>query len=67
MADCGKEKSKRGIPMIKMTENRSDTPKRKYLVWSDDEEVKVMCGYDWHTNVKEQAVVKAVSCSNGRE
>jgi hypothetical protein len=42
-----------------MAENKADTPKRKYLVWSDGEEVKVMdCGYDWHTNVKTQVIVK---------
>lgn len=42
-----------------MAKNKSDTPKRKYLVWSDDKEVKVMdMGIDWHTNVKPQMVVK---------
>lgn len=50
-----------------MAENKADTPKRKYLVWSDGEEVKVMdCGYDWHTNVKEQAILKGERDSYGR-
>ena len=50
-----------------MTENKSDTPKRKYLIWSDGGEVKILdCGYDYHTNVKEQAVVKVVSCLDGK-
>jgi hypothetical protein len=50
-----------------MPENKADTPKRKYLVWSDGEEVKVMdCGYDWHTNVKEQAVVKVERGEDGK-
>ena len=51
-----------------MAENKSDTPKRKYLVWSDGDEVKVMdCGYDWHTNVKTQAIIKGECVSDGRE
>lgn len=41
-----------------MTEN-DDTPKRKYKLWIDNGELKIMdMGYDWHTNVKEQALVK---------
>jgi hypothetical protein len=51
-----------------MAENKADTPKRKYLVWSDGEEVKVMdCGYDWHTNVKEQVIVKGGRGEDGKE
>jgi hypothetical protein len=51
-----------------MAEIKADTPKRKYLVWSDGEEVKVMdCGYDWHTNVKTQIVVKGEHDSDGRK
>lgn len=42
-----------------MTENNADAPKRKYLVWFDGKEAKVMDrGYDWHTNIKTQAVIK---------
>jgi hypothetical protein len=51
-----------------MPENKADTPKRKYLIWSDGDEVKVMdMGIDYHTNVKEQAVVKVERGEDGRE
>jgi hypothetical protein len=52
---------------MKMAENRSDTPKRKYIVWSDGDEVKIMdCGYDYHTNVKTQVIVKGERGADGR-
>jgi hypothetical protein len=45
-----------------MPENKADTPKCKYLVWSDGDEVKVMdMGIDYHTNVKTQVIVKQAS------
>ena len=50
-----------------MTENKSDTPKRKYLAWSDGGEVKILdCGYDYHTNVKTQVIVKGECNSDGK-
>jgi hypothetical protein len=53
--------------VAKMPENKADTPKRKYLVWSDGDEVKVMdMGIDYHTNVKEQAVVKVERGEDGK-
>jgi len=40
----------------------NDTLKRKNLIWLDGGEVKsVDFGYDWHTNVKPQAFIKAES------
>lgn len=43
-----------------MAENKSDTPKRKHLVWLDGNEIKILdFGYDWHTNIKTQAFLKA--------
>jgi hypothetical protein len=42
-----------------MAENKSDTPKRKYLVWADGDEIKVMdLGKDWHTKIPTQAMVR---------
>ncbi|MGN8833281.1 hypothetical protein ACTNDZ_12155 [Selenomonas montiformis] len=39
---------------------KNDEPKRKYNMWVDDNnEVKIIdMGYDWHTNVKSQAIVR---------
>lgn len=49
-----------------MAEN-DDTPKRKYKLWLDNEELKIMdMGYDWHTDVKEQALVKMERDPDGR-
>ena len=51
-----------------MAENKEDTPKRKYLIWSDGDEVKVMdMGIDYHTNVKTQVIVKQASCRQVKE
>lgn len=42
-----------------MNENNDDLPKRKYKIWLDGDELKIIdMGYDWHTNVKQQASVK---------
>ena len=50
-----------------MAENNADMPKRKYLVWSDKGGIKVIdCGYDYHTNVKTQVIVKGECDRDGR-
>ena len=50
-----------------MAENNA-TPKRKYKIWLDDGEIKIIdMGYDWHTNIKNQADVKLEGLNDGRE
>ena len=51
-----------------MAENNNDTPKRKYKIWLDNGELKIIdIGYDWHTNVKNQASVRLEVADDGRE
>jgi hypothetical protein len=43
-------------------------PKRKYNIWVDNGEVKIIdMGYDYHTNVPTQMIVRSEVAKNGRK
>jgi hypothetical protein len=52
--------------VAKMAEKNE--PKRKYNIWGDNGEVKIIdMGYDYHTNVPTQMIVRSEVAKNGRK